>query len=84
VRRYDTMALKSLDVFSIHGFPVAYVQVESNLLGIRNGHCDAMNALATADEVARLLEHAEIPQRTIAGTLFGQEKATKVANAVAF
>ncbi len=35
--RYDTMALKSLDVFSIHGFPVGYVQVESNLLGIRNG-----------------------------------------------
>jgi len=36
--RYDTMALKSLDIFSIHGFPVGYVQVESNLLGIRNGN----------------------------------------------
>lgn len=36
--RYDKMALKSLDVFSIHGFPVGYVQVESNLLGIRNGN----------------------------------------------
>jgi len=36
--RYDTMALKSLDVFSIHGFPVGYVQVESNFLGIRNGN----------------------------------------------
>jgi hypothetical protein len=36
--RYDTMALKSLDIFSIHGFPVGYVQVESNFLGIRNGH----------------------------------------------
>lgn len=35
--RYDTMALKSLDIFSIHGFPVGYVQAESNLLGIRNG-----------------------------------------------
>lgn len=35
--RYDTMALKSLDVFSIHGFPVGYIQVESNLIGIRNG-----------------------------------------------
>lgn len=34
--RYDTMALKSLDVFSIHGFPVGYVQVESNFLGVRN------------------------------------------------
>lgn len=36
--RYDTMALKSLDVFSIHGFPVSYVQVESNFLGFRNGN----------------------------------------------
>ena len=36
--RYDTMALKSLDMFSIHGFPVGYVQFESNLLGIRNGN----------------------------------------------
>ena len=36
--RYDTMALKSLDVFSIHGFPVGYVQVESNLIGLRNGN----------------------------------------------
>jgi hypothetical protein len=36
--RYDTMALKSLDVFSIHGFPVGYIQVESNLLGLGNGN----------------------------------------------
>ena len=35
--RYDTMALKSLDIFSVHGFPVGLVQVESNLLGIVNG-----------------------------------------------
>ena len=32
--RYDTMALKSLDIFSLHGFPVSLVQVESNILGI--------------------------------------------------
>ena len=36
--RYDTWALKSLDVFSVHGFPVGLVQCESNLLGITNGH----------------------------------------------
>ncbi len=36
--RYDTMALKSLDIFSIHGFPVGLVQCESNLLGITNGN----------------------------------------------
>jgi adenine-specific DNA methylase len=35
--RYDTMALKVLDIFSVHGFPVGLVQCESNLLGITNG-----------------------------------------------
>lgn len=35
--RYDTMALKSLDVFSVHGFPVGLVQCESNIIGIING-----------------------------------------------
>ena len=35
--RYDTMALKSLDIFSVHGFPVGLVQCESNFLGIVNG-----------------------------------------------
>ena len=35
--RYDTMALKSLDVFSVHGFPVGLIACESNLLGIANG-----------------------------------------------
>jgi len=32
--RYDTKALKSLDVFSVHGFPVGLIQCESNVLGI--------------------------------------------------
>lgn len=36
--RYDTMALKSLDIFSVHGFPVGLVQCESNLLGITDGN----------------------------------------------
>ena len=34
--RYDTMALKSLDIFSIHGFPVGLIQCESNVIGIRS------------------------------------------------
>lgn len=34
--RYDAMALKSLDIFSIHGFPVGLLQCESNFLGIKN------------------------------------------------
>ena len=32
--RYDPVALKSLDIFSVHGFPVGLIQCESNLLGI--------------------------------------------------
>lgn len=35
--RYDTMALKSLDIFSVHGFPIGLVQCESNFLGIASG-----------------------------------------------
>ena len=35
--RYDTMALKSLDIFSVHGFPVGLIACESNILGIPNG-----------------------------------------------
>lgn len=35
--RYDTASLKSLDIFSVHGFPVGLVQCESNMLGIVNG-----------------------------------------------
>lgn len=34
--RYDTAVLKSLDIFSVHGFPVGLVQCESNLLGLRS------------------------------------------------
>jgi putative DNA methylase len=35
--RYDTMALKALDIFSIHGYPVGLIQCESNAIGIRKG-----------------------------------------------
>lgn len=35
--RYDAMALKSLDIFSVHGFPVGLIECESNLLGVPNG-----------------------------------------------
>lgn len=34
--RYDTTALKSLDIFSVHGFPVGLIECESNILGILN------------------------------------------------
>jgi adenine-specific DNA methylase len=36
--RYDAMALKSLDIFSVHGFPVGLLPCESNLLGIAGGN----------------------------------------------
>ena len=36
--RYDTMALKALDLFSVHGFPVGLVRCEANLLGIHGGN----------------------------------------------
>lgn len=39
--RYDTYALKSLDIFSVHGFPVGLVACESNLLGILNDQSGA-------------------------------------------
>jgi putative DNA methylase len=39
--RYDTMALKSLDIFSVHGFPVGLIQCESNFLGIVDKQRDA-------------------------------------------
>lgn len=32
--RYDRMALKALDIFSVHAFPVGLVQCESNFTGI--------------------------------------------------
>lgn len=35
--RYDASALKSLDIFSVHGFPVGLTPCESNLLGVLNG-----------------------------------------------
>jgi len=38
--RYDTRALKALDIFSIHGFPVGLIQCESNFLGIMKPGCN--------------------------------------------
>lgn len=35
--RYDASALKSLDIFSVHGFPVGLTPCESNFLGVLNG-----------------------------------------------
>jgi len=32
--RYDSFALKIIDIFSVHGFPVSLIQCENSLLGI--------------------------------------------------
>lgn len=32
--RYDTYALKIIDIFSVHGFPVSLIQCENSVLGI--------------------------------------------------
>lgn len=34
--RYDARALKVLDIFSVHGFPVGFVHAEANFLGLHN------------------------------------------------
>jgi hypothetical protein len=44
--------------------------------------CDAMNRLATVDDVARLLGKAKAPQPTVAGTLFPEVR--ELVDAVAF
>jgi hypothetical protein len=49
--RYDTMALKSLDVFSVHGFPIGLIQCESNLLGV-NGKTSAVGSQRVCMRVA--------------------------------
>lgn len=34
--RYDSYALKIIDIFSVHGFPVSLIQCENSLLGVPN------------------------------------------------
>lgn len=66
--RYDTKALKSLDVFSIHGFPVGVVQCESNLLGIRKptgyGLVGSGGFLNISEKYLRAKEFCEKPFET--------------------
>lgn len=61
--RYDTMALKSLDVFSVHGFPVGLIQCESNLLGV-SGKTSAVGSggwLNIIDKFAKAKAYCERP-----------------------
>jgi adenine-specific DNA methylase len=38
--RYDAGVLKSLDIFSVHGFPVGLIQCESNFIGIPSSQAE--------------------------------------------
>jgi putative DNA methylase len=67
--RYDPSALKSLDVFSIHGFPVSLIQAESNLLGVtedgrRIGSGGWRNIV---DKYRKAKEYAEAPFEPLPG-----------------
>ncbi|HOC55553.1 MAG TPA: DNA methylase [Verrucomicrobiota bacterium] len=61
--RYDTMALKSLDVFSVHGFPVGLIQCESNIIGI-SGKAAAVGSggwLNIVDKFAKAKAYCQHP-----------------------
>ena len=62
--RYDTWALKSLDIFSVHGFPVGLVQCESNLPGIVDGNGANVGSggwTNIIDKYARAKRYCEAP-----------------------
>lgn len=74
--RYDTMALKSLDVFSIHGFPVGYIQVESNFLGIRNRNGNPVGSGGWINITEKYLKAKSYCTRPFEVMLEGKKKTT--------
>ncbi len=54
--RYDTTALKALDLFSVHGFPVGLVRCEANLLGIRGANGKPVGSGGWVNIVAKYLK----------------------------
>ncbi|MCI0747951.1 MAG: DUF1156 domain-containing protein [Verrucomicrobia subdivision 3 bacterium] len=69
--RYDTMALKSMDIFSVHGFPVSLIQCESNLLGVSSprksgpiGSGGWLNIVGKFAKAKRYCEHPFEVQQT--------------------
>src|SRR5207248_5177750 len=68
--RYDTMALKSLDVFSVHGFPTGLVRCESNLLGIqgqRGVNVGSGGWLNIIEKYAKAKEYCDRPFELVQG-----------------
>jgi len=92
--RYDSVALKSLDIFSVHGFPVGLQQCESNILGIPKGGSSNIGSGGWTNIVTKFAaakqycEHPyEVSNRTrihttgerIGGTRFGESsRRTKI------
>jgi adenine-specific DNA methylase len=65
--RYDAMALKSLDIFSVHGFPVGLLECESNLLGIvgnKGSNVGSGGWSNIIDKYARAKRYCEKPFET--------------------
>ena len=54
--RYHAGALKCLDVFSVHGFPVGLIQCESNLLGIVDGAGTNVGSGGWANVIAKFVK----------------------------
>jgi putative DNA methylase len=54
--RYDVMALKSLDIFSVHGFPVGLIQCESNFLGIPGTNGDNVGSGGWSNIIAKFVK----------------------------
>jgi len=54
--RYDVMALKSLDIFSVHGFPVGLIQCESNFLGIPGANGDNVGSGGWSNMIAKFIK----------------------------
>ena len=53
--RYDTTALKALDLFSVHGFPVGLVRCEANLMGILGGNGKPVGSGGWVNMIAKYL-----------------------------
>lgn len=60
--RYDTMALKCQDIFSVHGFPVGLVQCENVLLGVPRVGSGAFRHFV--EKYRRAKEYCEQPFET--------------------
>jgi adenine-specific DNA methylase len=74
--RYDTMALKSLDIFSVHGFPVGLIQCESNLIGIGGDNGASVGSGGWTNVVAKFSKAKEYADHPFEIRHVGKTKIT--------